>query len=61
MRWSRRSLFVRSALTSQPELEIHGKPAALLRVSEEAAADRADESMMAVVAGVGFEPTTFRL
>jgi site-specific DNA recombinase len=42
------------------DLEIRGRLAALLRVSKEAAA--ADyESVSVVVAGVGFEPTTFRL
>jgi site-specific DNA recombinase len=39
------------------DLEIHGQLAALLGVSEWAA----PKSVMAVVAGDGFEPPTFRL
>jgi site-specific DNA recombinase len=42
------------------ELKIHGRLATLLQASNEGAIKR-PESMGAVVAGVGFEPTTFRL
>jgi site-specific DNA recombinase len=41
------------------DIEIHGRLAAILRVSEEAA--RPSQSVGRMVAGVGFEPTTFRL
>jgi site-specific DNA recombinase len=42
------------------EIEIHGQLATLFRVSKEGTI-REPESMGAMVAGVGFEPTTFRL
>lgn len=42
------------------EIEIYGQLAALLRISERAAADPL-ESRGVVVAGIGFEPMTFRL
>jgi site-specific DNA recombinase len=42
------------------DIEIHGRLAALLRASE-GAAPRSPRSVGKVVAGVGFEPTTFRL
>jgi site-specific DNA recombinase len=42
------------------EIEIHGQLAALLRISERAAADPL-ESRGLLVAGTGFEPVTFRL
>lgn len=42
------------------EIEIHGQLAALLRVSERAAADPL-ESRGVLVAGIGFEPMTSRL
>jgi len=42
------------------EIEIYGQLAALLRISERAAADPL-ESRGVLVAGIGFEPMTFRL
>jgi site-specific DNA recombinase len=42
------------------EIEIYGEIAALLRMSERAAADPL-ESRGVLVAGIGFEPMTFRL
>jgi site-specific DNA recombinase len=42
------------------EIEIHGQLATLLRASKEGTIQE-PESMGAMVAGVGFEPTTFRL
>jgi site-specific DNA recombinase len=42
------------------EIEIYGEIAALLRISERAAADTL-ESRGVLVAGIGFEPMTFRL
>jgi hypothetical protein len=42
------------------EIEIYGQLAALLRISERAA-EPLDESREALVAGIGFEPMTFRL
>jgi site-specific DNA recombinase len=41
------------------EIEIHGQLAALLRISERAAADPL-ESRGVLVAGIGFEPMTFQ-
>ena len=42
------------------EIEIYGEIAALLRMSERAAAEPL-ESRGVLVAGIGFEPMTFRL
>ena len=43
------------------DIEIHGRLAALLRCPEEADVPVSKKSVGRVVAGVGFEPTTFRL
>ena len=42
------------------DIEIHGQLAALLEASQRGTM-REPQSMVALVAGVGFEPTTFRL
>jgi site-specific DNA recombinase len=49
-----------TAAYKRPDLEIHGQMAVLLRASRDETKQE-PESMGALVAGVGFEPTTFRL